>query len=421
MWTFNYAVNTLSLLLASVLVMCFVAGTALVSAGSVREKNSVDQLTKCIVLAAIGSLVFIFVGYGTMFSSFASANLYWPSFKFGEHDLLQLITTAQLPVLAHVFLLAQFAGIPLIIIASATAERFKPWVLWLFALLFAGLIYSVLGFWVWGGGFLEKLHFIDAAGSGVIHLAGAVAALIAVLLLGPRLGRFDKNKSSVMRGANLTLGVIGIWLVWLSSVGINVNSGWMFTNVTFFNSPLGLAGIMQTLAIAALNTQMSIVGSVLAAVIVLRIFSGTVDLTIILNAVVVGIVALAASAITPSMTGAFLIGAVGGILLVLAILLFEKFKIDDPVGAIAAHGVGGLWGLLAAVMSQDYVMLSSLHKEVWSWPQQLTAQLIGIGSIIVWVAVSSLILLLLFKYLVGIRISATVEYKGLDAVEYGGA
>lgn len=403
----NYALDTFYLLIVGLLVMCFAVGLILMGAGLVRAKNTLDLLTKNLVSIMAGSVIYILLGYTIMYNPHLPGHWLFPSISGGEQLLLHSLS----PAIPHSFLPGLFlqwelAGLGLIIIANATAERIRPWVLWIFAAIYIGFIYPVMGYWAWGQGFLHQLGFIDYAGSGVIHLAAAAASFAALLLLGPRLHRYQKNR--IMRGANIPLAVIGILFVWLGSMGVNISSQ-IFLSTT---------EAAQTIAVIIINTQLAIAGSVLAVLILTRLFFSSIDLTFLLNAVLAGIIGLAASPATMGLVTAFAIGIISGILVLLGMLFFNKLKIDDPVGVLATHGIVGLWGLFIVVFSQNYTQLSSVHGVVWHWYNQLIIQLIGAATIAGWVFVVSFIVIWLLNLLSEIRVNEKIERKGLDPVIY---
>jgi Amt family ammonium transporter len=282
------------------------------------------------------------------------------------------------------------------IVSGAVAERMKLWAFLVFAVVMTGFIYPVQGYWKWGEGFLHGLGFSDFAGSGVVHLAGASAALAGVLLLGPRKGKYGKDGTiNAIPGANLPLATLGTFILWLGWFGFNGGS------------ELKISDIGEANAVAAVfvNTNMAAAGGLVAALIIARLLFGKADLTMALNGALAGLVAITAEPLTPIPLEATLIGAVGGLIVVFSIVVLDKLRIDDPVGAISVHGVVGMWGLLAVPITNAEASLG--------------AQLVGLGTILGWVFVTSFIAWLLIKLVMGIRVSEEEEWDGVDIGECG--
>jgi Amt family ammonium transporter len=289
-----------------------------------------------------------------------------------------------------------FVATAMSIVSGAVAERMKLWSFLLFAVVMTGFIYPVQGYWKWGGGFLDQAGFLDFAGSGVVHLCGATAALAGVLLLGARKGKYGKDGSiNAIPGANLPLATLGTFILWLGWFGFNGGSELVVSNIEEANA----------VAMVFVNTNTAAAGGVVAALIIARILFGKADLTMALNGALAGLVAITAEPLTPSPLEATLIGAVGGVLVVFAIVTMDKIKIDDPVGAISVHGVVGLWGLLAVPLTNT--------------DGKFMAQLMGAGSIFGWVFVTAFVTWLIIKVVMGIRVSEEEEYEGVDIGECG--
>lgn len=288
------------------------------------------------------------------------------------------------------------------IVSGAVAERMKLWAFALFAVVMTGFIYPMEGSWTWGGQSvfgmysLGDLGFLDFAGSGIVHMAGAAAALAGVILLGARKGKYgEKGEVRAIPGANLPLATLGTFVLWLGWFGFNGGSVLATASVESANS----------VAVVFMNTNAAAAGGVIAALIVAKIMFGKADLTMILNGALAGLVAITAGPDTPSPLAATLIGAVGGVLVVFSIIALDKLKIDDPVGAISVHGVVGIWGLLAVPITNS--------------DASFTAQIIGAVTIFVWVFVASLIVWGIIKAIMGIRVSEEEEYQGVDIAECG--
>jgi Amt family ammonium transporter len=397
-----YALDTFYLLVSGALVMWMAAGFAMLEAGLVRARNTAEILTKNLALYAIASLMYLLLGYGLMYP--AGGNGLIPAFE--GFSLLgdDLDLRASLPApgeggharLADFFFQVVFAATAMSIVSGAVAERMRLWPFLLFCLAMTGFIYPLQGYWSWGGGFLAELGFKDFAGSGVVHLAGASAALAGVLLLGPRRGKYGKDGSiHAIPGANLPLATLGTFILWLGWFGFSGGSA------------LKIAGVAEANAVAAVfvNTNLAAASGLLAALILGRLLFGKADLTLILNGALAGLVAITAGPLTPAPQAASLIGAAGGVLVVFAIISLDKLRIDDPVGAISVHGLVGIWGLLAVPLTNAEASLS--------------AQLLGIATILGWVFLSSLLLWSLLRATLGLRVTEEAEWEGLDVSECG--
>jgi Amt family ammonium transporter len=259
-----------------------------------------------------------------------------------------------------------------------------------------GFIYPMQGYWKWGGGALDALGFLDFAGSGVVHLCGATAALAGVLLLGARKGKYKPDGSiNPIPGANMPLATLGTFILWMGWFGFNGGSELKVSDVAEANS----------VALVFVNTNMAAAGGVIAAMAVARLLFGKTDLTMALNGALAGLVAITAEPLTPTPLLATIIGAVGGVIVVFSILGIDRMKIDDPVGALSVHGVVGMWGLIAVTLSNP--------------ESTLVAQLTGLGVIFVWTFVTSLIVWAVIKMVIGIRVSEEEEYAGVDQTEIG--
>jgi Amt family ammonium transporter len=272
----------------------------------------------------------------------------------------------------------------------------KLWAFLLFAVVMTGLIYPVQGYWKWGGGFLEVLGFKDFAGSGVVHLCGASAALAGVLLLGPREGKYGKDGTiNAFPGANLPLATLGTFILWLGWFGFNGGS------------ELKISGVGEANAVAAIfvHTNMAAAGGLVAAMIVARTLFGKADLTMALNGALAGLVSITAEPLTPTPLAATLIGAVGGVIVVFSIVTLDKLRIDDPVGAVSVHGVVGMWGLMAVPITNPEAGFGT--------------QLVGLGTILGWVFTTSFVVWLVIRLTLGIRVSEEEEFEGVDLGECG--
>ena len=386
--------------MAGALVMWMAAGFAMLEAGLVRAKNTTEILTKNISLFAIACIMYMVCGYALMYPAEA-VNEYWPglSFLLGAENTAADMAGDDAPYYASrsdFFFQVVFVATAMSIVSGAVAERMKLWAFLWFAVVFTAFIYPIQGFWKWGGGFLQTAGFQDFAGSGVVHMCGASAALAGVLILGARKGKYDANgRVRPIPGANLPLATLGTFILWLGWFGFNGGS------------QLKLASFSDANAVANIfvNTNMAAAGGVMAALLTARILFKKADLTMALNGALAGLVAITAEPLAPSPHVATLIGAAGGLLVVLAIVTLDKLRIDDPVGAISVHGVVGIWGLIAVPLTNADATMA--------------AQLLGAAVIFVWTFVASLMLWTMLDGIMGIRVSEDEEYEGVDISECG--
>ena len=397
----SYALNTLYLLICGALVMWMAAGFAMLEAGLVRSRNTVEILTKNIALFAIACTMYLLCGYQIMYPGTTGSSVL-PEFGFllGDENSIAAVVSGAEGALWYArrvdfFFQVVFVATAMSIVSGAVAERMKLWAFLLFAIVMTGFIYPVQGFWYWGGGFLSESGFLDFAGSGVVHLAGAAAALAGVLLLGARKGKYTDQGVNPIPGANLPLATLGTFILWMGWFGFNGGSQLKISNIENANA----------VAQVFVNTNAAAAGGVIAALITARILFGKADLTMILNGALAGLVAITAEPLEPSALVATIIGMAGGVLVVLAIVALDKLRIDDPVGAISVHGVVGLWGLLAVTLTNNNA--------------SLMAQLTGAGVIFGWVFFTSLIVWGILRLTMGLRISEEEEYIGTDIIECG--
>lgn len=397
----SYALDTFYFLVMGALVMWMAAGFTMLEAGLVRAKNTTEILTKNVGLYAIACIMYMLTGYGIMYGD--SINSVLPGFGVlnGADNTLGDVVTGSDDApyysrLSDFFFQVVFVATAMSIVSGAVAERMKLSAFLLFAIVMCGFIYPVQGYWKWGGGFLDQLGFLDFAGSGVVHMSGAAAALAGVMLLGPRAGKYGANgRSRGIPGCNLPLATLGTLILWLGWFGFNGGSQLRISNV----------GDANAVALIFVNTNMAAAGGLVAALLVSRAWFGKADLTMILNGALAGLVAITAEPLTPAPVTATLIGAVGGVLVIGSIVALDKLRIDDPVGAISVHGVVGIWGLLAVTLSNDEA--------------SLLAQLAGIGVIFAWVFSAAFLSWFALRATLGIRVSAEDEWRGVDHAECG--
>jgi len=383
------------------LVMWMAAGFAMLEAGLVRAKNTAEILTKNIVLYALASIMYLLVGYYIMYSSPEGGIFPSLGFLIGDEHAVDLVAAGgedapYYSARADFFFQIVFAATCMSVVSGAVAERMKLWAFIAFAVVMTGFIYPVQGFWKWGGGFLDAAGFLDFAGSGIVHMAGAAAALAGVLLLGPRKGKYGANgQINAIPGANMPLATLGAFILWMGWFGFNGGSQLKMSTIEDANA----------VAQVFVNTNMGAAGGLIAALITARLLFGKSDLTMVLNGALAGLVAITAEPLTPSALQATLIGGVGGVLVVFSILGLDKLKLDDPVGAISVHGVAGMWGLLTVPLNNADATFG--------------AQLLGLVSIFLWVFIASLIVWGIIKAVMGLRVSEEEEYEGVDVVECG--
>ena len=386
----QYAIDTFYFLVMGALVMWMAAGFSMLEAGLVRTKNTAEILTKNIGLFAIACTMYMVYGYDLMYGGGVLL-----SGISGQGETYSNASDFYFQVV--------FVATSMSIVSGAVAERMKLFSFFAFALIFTTIIYPLEGSWTWGGASVFGLYslsdfgFYDFAGSGIVHMAGAAAALAGVLLLGPRKGKYDEaGNSKPILGANLPLATLGTFILWMGWFGFNGGS------------VLAMASKESADAVAMVfvNTNAAAAGGVIAALLFAKIWFGKADLTMALNGALAGLVAITAGPDTPSALVATLIGAVGGVIVVLSIVWFDrKLRIDDPVGAISVHGVVGLWGLLAVPLTNSDVTFS--------------AQIIGALTIFVWVFIASGLVWYALKSIIGIRVSAEEEDDGVDLTECG--
>ncbi|MDH5784336.1 MAG: ammonium transporter [Chromatiales bacterium] len=399
----KYALDTFYFLVSGALVMWMAAGFAMLEAGLVRSKNTAEILTKNVALYAIACVMYMLVGYNMMYPGDSAISGIWPgiSFLLGGDNTVEAVLAGgeDAPYysgMSDFFFQVVFVATAMSIVSGAVAERMKLWAFLAFAVVMTGFIYPLQGYWKWGGGFLDGLGFLDFAGSGVVHMTGAAAALAGVLLLGARKGKYGPNgEINAIPGANMPLATLGTFILWMGWFGFNGGSELKISDV----------GEANAVAMVFVNTNMAAAGGVIAALITSKLLFGKADLTMALNGALAGLVAITAEPLAGSALASTLIGAVGGVLVVFSILTLDKLKIDDPVGAISVHGVVGIWGLLAVVITNPEATLS--------------AQLIGIATIFAWVFGASFVVWMVIKAVMGIRVSEEEEYEGVDLTECG--
>ena len=398
----KYALDTFYFLVMGAFVMLMACGFAMLEAGLVRSKNTAEILTKNIVLYSVACTMYLLCGYSLMYPG-EGLNALIPGLPSilgsGDNEAAAVIASEgdiYYSGLSDFFFQAVFVAAAMSIVSGAVAERMKLWSFLLFAVVMTGFIYPIEGYWKWGGGFLDQKGFLDFAGSGVVHMAGATAALAGVLLLGARKGKYGPNgQVNAIPGANLPLATLGTFLLWFGWFGFNGGSELVVSDVAESNA----------VALIFVNTNAAAAGGCILALLTSQIMFKKADLTMALNGALAGLVSITAEPLTPTPLLATIIGGIGGIIVVLSIVFLDKNKIDDPVGAISVHGTAGIWGLLAVCLSNSDASLGS--------------QILGIVVIFGWVFAASLIVWSIIKATIGIRVSDEEESKGLDVTDCG--
>lgn len=388
----RFALDTFYFLISGALVMWMAAGFAMLEAGLVRSKNTTEILTKNVCLYSISCVMFLIVGYNIMYVD------------NGEGGWLPSISTligsqaadADHALESDFFFQVVFVATAMSIVSGAVAERMKLWSFLAFSVVMTGFIYPVEGYWTWGGGFLSEAGFVDFAGSGIVHMAGAAAAISGVLLLGARKGKYGANgQVNPIPGSNLPMATLGMFILWMGWFGFNGGSQLLVSDA---ENATAVAKIF-------LNTNSAAAFGAVSSLIVCKVVWGKADLTMILNGALAGLVAITADPLSPSIAFAGVIGLAAGGLVIFSIVALDRFKIDDPVGAISVHGVAGFFGLMLVPLSNaDATLLSQLY---------------GAGVIFAWVFSASFVVWYILKITMGIRVTEEEEYKGMDASDCG--
>jgi ammonium transporter, Amt family len=392
-----YIFNTFSFLISGVLVMWMAAGFAMLESGLVRSKNVATICLKNIALYSVAGILYYLIGYNLMYSgvdggwigslglwgaddSAALAGDYAAGYAAGSDWFFQMV----------------FVATAASVVSGTVAERIKLWPFMIFCVVLTGIIYPIQGAWSWGGGWLSEMGFADYAGSTIVHSVGGWSALTGAIILGARKGKYRADGSvNPIPGSNLTLATLGTFILWMGWFGFNGGSA----------LALGSAGSAIEQANVYINTNLAAAGGLLAAMLMLQIVYKKVDLTMSLNGALAGLVSITAGPASPAPWAAILIGAVGGVLVVFAVPLFDKLKIDDVVGALSVHLVCGIWGTLAVPLTDGEA--------------SFVTQLIGVAAVGVFVLVCSSAVWLLIKYTLGLRVSAEEEALGVDKTELG--
>ena len=399
-----FALDTFYAVMAGALVMFMAAGFTMLEAGLVQKKDVSEIVTKNIGLYSIACIMYLVCGFALMY----------PVGSFVEGIIPSIATSVGLSTSlpneeigipygmdysqqADFFFQVVFVATAMSIVSGAVAGRMKLVPFFLFAIVLTGFIYPIQGYWNWGGGFLSSMGYSDYAGSGTVHLCGAAAALAVVLVLGPRKGKYAADGTSLpMPGSNIPMAALGVWILWLGWFGFNGGSELIVSTET---SAIAVSQVF-------LNTNMAASGGVVAAILISLFKTGKMDVTMAMNGAIAGLVAITAGPSVPSAGAAVLIGALGGALVYFSILFFDRrLKLDDPVGAISAHGIVGILGVLVVPLTNPEA--------------SLLPQLIGVVSIAGFTFIASYIAISVINSVLPIRASDEEQYVGLDVSEIG--
>ena len=396
-----YIMTTLLFLIGGFLVMWMAAGFAMLEAGLVRSKNVTTQLTKNVALFAIAGIMYWLIGYGLMYPGDGwtitgyVGNLFSPAVLQPVGAAAADVDLAYASAASDFFFQLMFCATTASIVSGTLAERVKLWPFLVFTVVLTGILYPIEASWQWGGGWLSEAGFYDFAGSTLVHAAGGFAALAGALVLGPRIGRFKDGRVFPMPGSNLALATLGTFILWLGWFGFNGGS----------QLAAGTVGDITDVGRIFANTNMAASAGAVAAMILTQLMYGKVDLTMVLNGALAGLVSITAGPLDPSLFGALLIGAVGGIIAVLVVPMLDKMKIDDVVGAIPVHLVAGFWGTMVVPFN--------------SADTSFVTQFVGFASVGIFMFVVSLVVWFILKAVTGIRVTEEAEINGLDMHELG--
>ena len=395
----EFALNTFYLLMSGAFVMWMAAGFTMLEAGLVRSKNAAEIVTKNLGLFSIACVMYLVCGFFIMYPGDSAVSAWVPGFSLsylglgmGDQDM----SYGSYSEASDFFFQVVFVATAMSIVSGAVAERMRLVPFFIFAVVMTGFIYPVQGYWKWGGGWLDAIGYTDFAGSGVVHLCGASAALAAVLILGARAGKYGSDGSvTVMRGSNIPIAALGAFILWLGWFGFNGGSQLAVHTVDNANA----------VAQVFLNTTAAAAGGVLGAIIISKILTGKMDVTMGINGAIAGLVAITAAPDTPSGGLATIIGLIGGVIVYFSVVFFDSvLKVDDPVGAISAHGTVGVWGIMATPLSGAGAF---------------GTQAIGAVSIFLWTFITAGATLLVIKAIMGLRPTMEDEMEGMDASEVG--
>ncbi|NOD32036.1 MULTISPECIES: ammonium transporter [Ruegeria] len=397
----QYILTSLLFLVGGFLVFWMAAGFAMLEAGLVRSKNVAMQLIKNMGLFSFAAIMYWLVGFNLMYpgdgwtitgilGAFSPTSLEPVGLEGVETDL------SYASVGSDFFFQLMFCATTASIVSGTMAERVKLWPFFFFVIVLTGIIYPIEASWQWGGGWLSEMGFSDFAGSTLVHAAGGFAALAGAIVLGPRIGKYNKDGKVVpIPGSNLALATLGTFILWLGWFGFNGGS----------QLAMGTIGDMADISRIFANTNMAAAAGAVAALILTQVMYGKVDLTMVLNGALAGLVSITAEPLAPSLFQALIIGAIGGVIVVYTVPLLDKMKIDDVVGAIPVHLIAGFWGTFIVAWTNG--------------DASFVTQIIGFAAIGIFVFVVSFILFSILKATVGLRVGEEEEINGLDMGELG--
>jgi len=391
-------INNVWMMICTALVFFMHLGFSFLEIGLTRQKNTINVLFKNLFILTVGILLYAIVGFNLMYPGVFNGYLGFSGFglsaPLNAQGGLDLAYNNNYTYWTDFLFQGMFAATAATIVSGAVAERVKLIPFMIFTIIYVGLVYPIAGSWKWGGGFLDKLGFYDFAGSTLVHSVGGWAALVAVCLLGPRIGKFKNGKVQAIPGHNIPLAMGGVLILWLGWFGFNGGS-------VLSADPAATSLVLVTTSLAAA------VGGVVAFIVSTALYKDF-DLTMFLNGILGGLVAITAGADKMSPMEAILIGSIAGTIIVFAVSFIDRIKLDDPVGAIAVHLVCGIWGTLAVGI---FGTLAGWH--------QLFIQILGIASYGLFCSLAAFVILISLKKLVGIRVSEKEEIEGLDIHEHG--
>jgi len=396
----GYIMTTVLFLVAGFLVFWMAAGFAMLEAGLVRSKNVAMQLTKNMALFSVAAIMYWLIGFGLMYpADWSIAGWVGPFFAVTSLEPVGLEGAEAALDYASAgsdfFFQLMFVAATASIVSGALAERIKLWPFLIFVAILTGIMYPISGSWQWGGGWLSEAGFSDFAGSTIVHSVGGWAALAGAIVLGPRIGKYNKEGKTVpIPGSNLALATLGTFILWLGWFGFNGGS----------QLAMGTVGDVTDVSRIFANTNMAAAAGSLVALVMTQLMYGKPDLTMVLNGALAGLVSITAEPLAPSLLGSVLIGGVGGVIVVLTVPMLDKFKIDDVVGAIPVHLIAGIWGTIAVAFSGSAT---------------IGAQITGILAYGIFTFVISLVLWMILKAVMGIRVTEEDEINGLDMSELG--
>lgn len=393
----SFVLNTFSFLVMGILVMWMAAGFGMLESGLVRSKNVATICLKNISLFGIAGILYYICGYNLMYSGVDGGFI--GSFGLWAADDSAALAgdfSGGYAAASDWFFQMVFCGAACSVVSGCVAERIKIWSFLAFCVVLTGIIYPIQGSWGWGGGWLSEMGFVDFAGSTIVHSVGGWAALTGAIILGARKGKYGKDgRVNPLPGSNIPLATLGTFILWMGWYGFNGGSVLALGDAA---SAIAMSNVM-------VNTNLAACGGMIAAMALVQILYKKVDVTMGLNGALAGLVSITAGPDTPSLGAATLIGAVGGVLVVLAVPFFDKLKIDDVVGALSVHLVCGIWGTMAVPFTNSEASFMT--------------QFVGIAATGVFVVVATSIVWLVLKYTVGIRVSEEEEYRGCDITEIG--